>query len=126
MTTRGGRVGRASCYDPGDLIRCQNPSLNLIRKDLSTTVPVVTLSAIHNTQVVGKREEKESERQSPSFHPQCLLLIGPKDPYNNLFINMKTIQSRSVRLNPVQSGTVQVYLVLYILQCIRVGSLQIT
>jgi hypothetical protein len=39
---------------------------------------------------------------------------------------MKTIQSRSVRLNPVQSGTVQVYLVLYILQCIRVGSLQIT
>ncbi len=60
MTTRGGRVGRASCYDPGDLIRCQNPSLNLIRKDLSTTVPVVTLSAIHNTQVVGKkREEKE-------------------------------------------------------------------
>jgi hypothetical protein len=42
------------------------------------------------------------------------LLIGPMDPYNNLFIDMKTIQSRSVRLNPVQSGPVQVYLVLYI------------
>ena len=42
VTTRG-RVGRASCYDPGDLIRCQNPSRNLIRKDFQTTVPVVTL-----------------------------------------------------------------------------------
>ena len=38
---------------------CQNPSLNLIRKDLSTTVPVVTLSAKHNTQVYGKREIEE-------------------------------------------------------------------
>jgi hypothetical protein len=27
VTTRGGRVGRASCYDPGDLIRCQDSSL---------------------------------------------------------------------------------------------------
>ena len=59
---------------------CQNPSLNLIRKDLSTTVPVVTLGAKHNTQVGKKIEEKESERQSLSFHPQCLLLIGPKRP----------------------------------------------
>ena len=59
VTTRGGRVERASCYDPGDLIRCQNPSLNLIRKGLSTTVPVVTLSAKHNTQVYGKREIEE-------------------------------------------------------------------
>ncbi len=47
------------CTDVELIFKCQNPSLNLIRKDLSTTVPVVILSAKHNTQVYGKREIEE-------------------------------------------------------------------
>ena len=55
--------------------------LYLIRKDLYTTVPVVTLGAKYNTQVGKKIEEREvCERQSLSSHPQCLLLIGPNRP----------------------------------------------
>ncbi len=36
-----------------------------------------------------EERDDESERQSLSFHPQCLSLIGPKDLYNDLFIKMK-------------------------------------
>ena len=77
--TRSGPVGPVQSTSVPH--SCQNPSLNLIRKDFYTTVPVVTLGAKYNTQVGKKIEEREvCERQSLSSHPQCLLLIGLNRP----------------------------------------------
>ena len=84
MTTRGGRVRRASGYDPGDLIRCQNSkSVPNPYANLSTTVPVVyTYSKTQHTVVKERREEVNKEINPFYVHSTnayCLL-------DNNLFV----------------------------------------
>ena len=78
MTTRGGRVRRASGYDPGDLIRCQdsspvpNPYGPL---DYSSCSHTKLCNAIHS---VKERREKIVNLEINSFvhspNAYCLLV----------------------------------------------------
>ena len=78
MTTKGGSVGRASCYDPGDLIRCQNSSLSLISYLTTVLVALTRPKTINTVHVVLKEERRIMNKEINPFMfiPQCLLLIG--------------------------------------------------
>ena len=57
MTTKGGSVGRASCNDPGDLIRCQNSSLSLTANLTTVLVSLTRPKTINTAHVVLGRKK---------------------------------------------------------------------
>ena len=116
MTTRGGRVRRASGYDPGDLIRCQNSKSvpNPYKPfNYSSCSLHYTMNTTHS---VKERREEVNKEINPfyvhSTNAYCLL-------DNNLFvINInESIQSWICPVfwaSPVQSSLPGINI-----QCIR-------
>ncbi len=125
MTTRGGRVGRASWYDPGDLIRCQNSMSvpNPYRPlNYSSCSHHYAINTVHRLE--GKKRRRVKDKVLTFIPSAYCLLVYIK--HNNLFVikqRINTVPACSVQSGPVQSSPV--YL-LYIMQCIGFGGLQIT
>ena len=67
MTTKGGSVGRASCNDPGDLIRCQNSSLSLTQYLTTVLVALTRLKTINTVHVVLRKKEGKVNKEINPF-----------------------------------------------------------
>ena len=76
MTTKGGSVGRASWYDPGDLIRCQNSSLSLTSNLTTVLVALTRPKTINTVHVVLKEERRIVNKRDKPFYVHSLMLIA--------------------------------------------------